>query len=456
MKIICMLVLIIISLGECLSAKNSKPNVVIIFLDDSGFNDFRPFGNLGYPTPNVENLIKTGVRCDQFYVPQAICSASRAALLSGCYPGRTKVFSAHGPNGRGLDPRYETIAEMLKKNGYATAHFGKWHCGDQKDTRPLVRGFNEHAGLMYSNDMWKNHPVNPKHWGKHPLKYWENGKIKIKDISPNDQKNLTKWSTEYSVDFMERNKDKPFFLYLAHSMPHVPLFCSDGFKGKSGKGLYGDVVMELDWSVGQVKKKLKEIGVEKDTIVIFSSDNGPWLVYGDHAGTTPYRASKATSFDGGTRSATIFSYPAKLKGGVTLDRAICSIDMLPTIAHLTGSALPNNEIDGKNVWQLISGVKEATNPHQYYAFSAGSSLEAIVSGDGRWKLHSPHQYFSVILDGKGGLPGKAKREFVDWSLFDLKNDPEEKVNVIANHVKVATEIRRQFRFHQSQFYQNKK
>jgi len=231
--------------------KGPPPNVVIIFLDDSGYADFHPFGGSPYPTPNVERLAQQGMRFTQFYVPQAICSASRSALLSGCYPGRTKVFGAHGPHATGLDPKFMTMAEMFKRNGYATAHFGKWHCGDKPETRPLARGFDEHAGLMYSNDMWKYHPKSPEYWGKYPLQYWENGKVKIADMTPNDQEHLTSWATAYAVDFIKRNSSRPFFLYLAHSMPHVPLFCSDDFRGKSGRGLYGDVILELDWSVSR-------------------------------------------------------------------------------------------------------------------------------------------------------------------------------------------------------------
>ncbi|MCM8525768.1 MAG: sulfatase-like hydrolase/transferase, partial [Lentisphaeraceae bacterium] len=268
MKLLAILLLSLFTFSNPLSAEDKKPNVVIIFLDDAGWGDFRPFAKTAYPTPHVESLAAAGTRFNQFYVPQAICSASRSALLSGCFPGRTKVFGAHGPNGRGLETKFATIAEVLKGNGYATAHFGKWHCGDQPETRPLARGFDKHAGLMYSNDMWRFHPTNPKHWGKFPLKFWEEGKVKIEDVSKEDQKYLTKWATENSVNFIKENKDKPFFVYMAHSMPHVPLFCSPEFEGKSGAGLYGDVIMEIDWSIGQIEKALKEAGVDENTIII--------------------------------------------------------------------------------------------------------------------------------------------------------------------------------------------
>lgn len=254
--------IISICLTASVFSKTTPPNFVIIFLDDSGWGDFKPFGKPAYETPNVERLAKEGCRYDRFYVPQAICSASRAALMTGCYPGRTKVFNAHPPRAKGLDPKFPILSEVLKKKGYRTGCFGKWHLGDQPHTRPHARGFDESCGLMYSNDMWKHHP-GTRHFDKWPLQYWSNGKVTIDDVSPEDQKSLTKWSTERATDFITCHKDKPFLLYVPHSMPHVPLYCSDEFKGKSGAGLYGDVMMELDWSVGQILDSLKKNGVEK-------------------------------------------------------------------------------------------------------------------------------------------------------------------------------------------------
>lgn len=433
-------------------AEAQRPNVVIIFLDDSGFGDFHPFGDPPYPTPHVARLAAEGMRLNQFYVPQAVCSASRAALLSGCYPGRTKVFGAHGPGGRGLPPKFATIAEVLKKNGYATAHFGKWHCGDTPETRPLARGFDEHAGLMISNDMWKHHPVNPEHWGKHPLPYWRNGKITIEEVGKKDQTQLTTWATESAVDFIKRKHEEPFFLYLAHSMPHVPLFCSEKFLGKSGAGLYGDVIMEIDWSVGEVMKALSEHGVEQETLVLFSSDNGPWAEYGDHAGTTPFREHKATGFDGGIRSATLMKFPGRLEAGSTLDRAVSSIDLLPTLVHLTGSKLPENEIDGKNAWPILSGGAEAATLHDYYPFSTGRTFEGVISGDGRWKLHLPHRYRHVVEPGKGGQPGRTTGKSIELSLFDLQADPGETTNVLEAHPEVAARLKALALAHRERFY----
>jgi arylsulfatase A len=208
------------------------PNFVIILLDDSGWADFRPFSQPAYPTPQVEQLAREGCRFNNFYVPQAICSASRAALLTGCYPGRTKVFGAHAPRAWGLDPQYATLGEVLRKRGYATAVFGKWHIGDQPETRPPARGFEESCGLMYSNDMWEFHPENPKFWGQYPLQFWVNGQVTIERLNADHQPLLTTWYTEHAVDFIQRHRAQPFFLYLPHSMPHVPIFCSEKFRGK--------------------------------------------------------------------------------------------------------------------------------------------------------------------------------------------------------------------------------
>jgi len=285
----------------------SKPNFVIILLDDSGWADFEPFGDSNLQTPNVDTLAKEGMRLDHFFVPQAICSASRSALLTGSYPGRTGIFGALRPREKGLDPNIPTISEVLKNEGYRTACFGKWHLGDTPETRPQARGFDETCGLMYSNDMWKRHPAT-RAFDSFPLQFWEDGEITIQDLEPDDQKPLTQRYTQRAVDFIAENEDTPFFLYLSHSMPHVPLFCSEAFAGKSGAGAYGDVIMELDWSVGQINQALKANGLEDNTVIIFTSDNGPWLLYGNHAGTTPFREGKQTVFEGGVRAATILKY----------------------------------------------------------------------------------------------------------------------------------------------------
>ena len=433
-------------------ASKKLPNFVLIFLDDSGWADFRPFGSPAYRTPNVEQLATEGCRFNNFYVPQAVCSASRSALLSACYPGRTKVFGAHGPRARGLDPKYATLGQVMKSRGYATAVFGKWHIGDQPETRPPARGFDESCGLMYSNDMWEFHPQNPDAYKKYPLQFWENGQIKIERVTPQHQPMLTTWYTEHAVDFIRRRKDQPFLLYIPHSMPHVPIFASEKFKGKSGAGLYGDVMMEIDWSVGEVMNALKASGVADDTLVFFSSDNGPWISYGNHAGKTPFREAKATSFDGGTRSACILRFPGRIKAGTVSTRAWCSIDMLPTLAHLAEAKLPDNPIDGRDVWDLISGKPGAKNPHEYYAFSTGPNFEAVMSGDGKWKLHVPHPYQTLVRAGHNGAPGEYRRTEIGLSLYDMENDPYETKNVLEQYPEVARRLEGHAEEHRREFY----
>ncbi len=432
--------------------KEERPNIVIIFLDDAGWADFQPFAETRYPTPNTRQLAEEGKVFQNFYVPQAICSASRAALLTGCYPERVGLFGAHAPRQRGLDPDFMTIGGMLQAAGYRTASFGKWHLGDQPDTRPHVRGFDETAGIMYSNDMWADHPENPDFWGQWPLQYWENGEITIDSVTADHQVYFTTWLTEKSVDFINRSSDSPFFLYLPHPQPHVPLFVSDKFAGKSGTGLYGDVIMELDWSVGEIMKALKDNGIAEKTMVIFTSDNGPWISYGNHAGQTPYRAEKGTSFDGGIRSPLIISYPQQIEPGTISHHAFFSIDLLPTISYLTGAPLPEYEIDGKNVWDLIKGLEGAENPHDYYSFTTGSNFDGVISGDGKWKLHLPHDYRYLVRGGFDGQAGTYIQKKIDTALFDMVHDPYEKINVLTGYPEIAKQLIEYAEEHKEKFF----
>ncbi len=453
MKSISLLIIsILLFTLSCSQSVEKKPNIVVIFLDDSGWADFEPFGEKSIETPNVSQMAAEGTAFHNFYVPQAVCSASRSALMSGCFPGRTKVFGAHGPNAWGLDTTFATMGEVFSEAGYATAAFGKWHCGDQPETRSHARGFDETCGLMYSNDMWRFHPENPEYWGQWPLQYWENGEVIIQDVDQADQKNLTRWYTEHAVDFINRNQNQPFFLYVPHSMPHVPLFCSDEFDGKSGKGLYWDVMLEIDWSVGQINKALKENGIDRNTIVIFTSDNGPWVSYGNHAGSTPFREAKGTSFDGGVRSACIMKLPGQIKEGTVSPRTLGTVDLLPTLCFLAGIPLPENEIDGKNVWDLITGVEGAENLHDYYAFSNGQNFEGVMSGDGKWKLHLPHEYRTLEVAGKDGLAGKYSQLKIDTALFDMEQDPYETTNILEQFPEVAAQLINLAEKHKAEFY----
>ena len=429
-----------------------RPNIVLIFLDDAAYSDFHPFGKPPYATPHVEKLAAEGVRYTRFHVPQAVCSASRAALLTGCYPHHTRVVSAIGPGKPGLDPKFPVMAETLKNHGYATAHFGKWHIGDTPATRPHARGFDKHAGLLVSNDMWRHNPVWRKRVGEDPLPYWENGAIKIADTRPEDQKNLTAWATEGATRFIRAKAGKqPFFLYVAHSMPHVPLYCRDEFKGKSGAGLFGDVMMEIDWSVGEIMTVLRETGVEKNTMVLFTSDNGPWEEYGNHAGKTPFREHKGTSFEGGIRSALTVKYPQELKPGTVNDHAFSSIDLYPTLAALAGAPPPENSTDGKNIWPLIRGDEGATNPHEYYFISTDWILEAVMTSDGKWKLHLPHGYRDVVRPGNDGERGVTQTSQIEESLFNLMDDPLEKNNLLADHPEIVERLHQAAAAHLKRF-----
>jgi arylsulfatase len=425
-------------LAPLASAADRLPNIVIIFTDDQGYADVGAYGAKGYETPHLDGMARTGTRFTNFHVAQAVCSASRTALLTGCYPNRIGISGALGPNSNhGLHDEETTIAEMLKQRGYATGMAGKWHLGHREPFLPNRHGFDESFGLPYSNDMWPYHPEAKA--GTYPkLPLYENGRIIDPEITPEKQRDLTTRFTERAVSFIERNRERPFFFYLAHPMPHVPLFVSDKFKGKSKKGLYGDVIMEIDWSVGEVLGALKKHNLERDTLVIFTSDNGPWLSYGEHAGSAaPFREGKGTAWEGGTRVPCIMQWPGKIPAGAVRDQRFMTIDLLPTIAGRVGAPLPSRPIDGRNVWPLIVGQPGATNPHEGYGmWYAQNELQAVVTGDGRWKLVFPHRYRTLggRPGGKDGIPVKYEQVTLERAaLYDLRSDPAEKIDVSAAH-----------------------
>ncbi len=426
---------------------SDRPNVVIVFCDDAGYADVGCFGAEGFETPNLDRMAAEGMRFTDFYSGSALCSPSRAALMTGCYPLRVGIPNVLFPGSEdGLNPEETTIAELLRERGYATACFGKWHLGHHKKFLPTHHGFDEYYGLPYSNDMWPMHPQNDQY--KFPdLPLIEGDKT----IAYNpDQSQLTTQYAERSVKFIEKNKDRPFFLYLPHSMPHVPLFVSDKFKGKSEQGMYGDVLMEIDWSVGQILKTLKRLGIDKNTLVIFSSDNGPWLNYGNHAGSAkPLREGKGTTFDGGNREPTIMRWPGKIKGGSVCGEMAVMFDILPTVAGLAGAKMPERRIDGKDIWPLMSGRFGAKSPHEALFYYRSRALEAVRSG--KWKLHFPHKYrtLSGREGGKDGLPVDYDPASIGLELFDLESDIGEQHDVSAKHpdvverlMKLGDEIRR--------------
>jgi len=416
------------------SAADRPPNVVLMYADDLGYGDLGCYGSKTHRTPHIDSLAKDGIRFTDFYVAQAVCSASRTALLTGCYPNRVGILGAlnHSAN-HGINDDETTIAEMLKQKGYATAIYGKWHLGHHPRFLPTRHGFDDYFGLPYSNDMWPQHPT-----AKFPDLPLIAGD-KVIEKNP-DQTKLTTWYTERAIKFIDANKDKSFFVYVPHSMPHVPLHVTEKFKGKSAGGLYGDVIEEIDWSMGEILATLKKHGLEENTLIIFTSDNGPWLPYGSHSGTSgPLREGKGTSFEGGVRVPFVAQWKGIIPAGSVCKQPAMTIDLLPTLAHLAGAALPKFTIDGKDISALLLNKPDAASPQAAYYFYWGKNLEAVRSG--KWKLHFPHEYRIVTgkppAEGKPGSGGTAKLE---KSLFDLEADIGEKVNVIDKHSEVVEQL----------------
>ena len=420
--------------------KSGPPNVVLIFTDDQGYNDVGVFGADDIATPNLDKMAKQGTMLTSYYSAQAVCSASRAGILTGCYPNRIGIHNALGPgNTHGINSKETTMAEMLKSKGYATAIFGKWHLGHHKKFLPTRHGFDEWFGIPYSNDMWPYHPQQGPVFNFPDLPLYENETI-IDTLV--EQSQLTTQITERSVDFIQRNKNNPFFLYVPHPQPHVPLFVSDKFKGKSNRGLYGDVIMEIDWSVGQIMEALKDNGLEENTIVIFTSDNGPWLSYGNHAGSAfPLREGKGTGWEGGQREPFIIKYPKRIPAGKVIDEPVMAIDMLPTLAEEIGAELPENIIDGKSVLQLLKGNVDKGPQEAYFFYYRVNELFGVRYG--KWKLYFPHRYRTMggQEPGKDGLPGEYRMiDMEEIELYDVENDISETTNVAAENPEIVLEI----------------
>jgi arylsulfatase A-like enzyme len=424
------------------NAAERPPNVVIIFTDDQGYADVGVFGAKGYSTPNLDRMAREGRRFTDFHVAQPVCSASRAALLTGCYPNRLGLHGALGPRSKiGLAEGETTLAELVKQRGYATAMFGKWHLGDAPQFLPVRHGFDEYFGVPYSHDMWPFHPE-AKPGTFPPLPLIENDRVFKSGLNIEDAAQLTTWYAERAVRFIERSKDRPFFLYVAPNLPHVPLAVSDKFKGKSGAGLYGDVIMEIDWGVGEILAAVKRHGLDENTLVIFTSDNGPWLSYGNHAGSAgPLREGKGTNFEGGQRVPFIARWPGKIPAGTVCDEPAMTIDVLPTVARLAGATLPSHKIDGLDIWPLFDGTPGAKNPHDAYFFYYNrNDLQAVRSGE--WKLTFPHTARTMQgqAPGADGKPGKYKPLAVERALYDLKNDIGETKNVLGEHPEIVARL----------------
>lgn len=425
------IVLFFLCLSLIAKADTRPPNFIIVFVDDMGWSDLHCFGAEDIQTPNLDRMASEGLRLHDFYVGQPICSASRAALMTGCYPNRVGILGALSPLAKiGISDHEMIIPQMLKQKNYATAIVGKWHLGRPTQFLPLHHGFDEYFGIPYSHDMFGGRNGVP------PIPLMEGDKI----IETNPDKNqLTTRYTERAVDFIHRSKDKPFFLYLAHNLPHVPIGVSDKFRGKSHRGLYGDVIMEIDWSVGQVLGALKADGIDNNTFVMFASDNGPWLLYGNHAGRAlPLREGKMTMFDGGNHTDCIMRFPGVIQPGRVSHEIFASMDVLPTIAHLAGCQLSKNKIDGLDQTEFLKGGPDARSARDTYFCYWNQQLQGVRHG--KWKLHVDHDYLHISVPGKDGKRGKEETLRIKQSLFDLETDIGEQHDVSAEHPEIVKEL----------------
>ena len=456
----------------------AQPNFIVIFTDDQGYGDLGCYGSPNIETPNIDQMAAEGIRFTSFYAAP-FCGPSRAQLLTGCYHARVSHSFNPGPGSKnGLHPNEVTIAEMLKPAGYATMHIGKWHLGDESPLLPTDQGFDQFFGIPFSNDMWNYHPKMPPRENEDPLmteireraaytgfagqgRYYnvERGQgfpnplplmrnKKVVEKNP-DQTQLTTRFTQEAINFIEgvttKNKkqgtESPFFLYLAHPMPHVPLFVSDKFKGKSSRGLYGDVIAEVDWSCGQILKKLKTLGIADNTLVIFTTDNGPWLGYGIDGGSAGLlREGKGSTWEGGVRVPGIFHWPGRIPGGRRTEAIAGTLDILPTVAHLAGVTPPSDRvIDGRNLWPLLSGKME-NSPRKHFHYFGGARPGSPANYRGvrgaRWKL--------LTRTDKNGAAHPRE-------LYDLGNDPSEKFNRLEQHPEIVKRLMAEVRSFRAEF-----
>jgi arylsulfatase A len=435
------------------------PNIVIMFCDDLGYGDVLGHAR-GYETPNLERMAAEGMRFTSFYAAQPVCSASRTGLLTGCYPNRIGIQGALGPNDmHGIHADETTLAEVCKARGYATAIYGKWHLGHREPFLPTNHGFDEFIGIPYSNDMWPRHPdmteeQRLRKQGYPDLPLYHNNTIINHDITIEDQRQFTRYFTERAVQFIEEHAAEPFFVYIPHPMPHVPIYASEAWAGRTGRGLYADVIGEIDWSIGRVNDTIDRLGLRENTLIIFTSDNGPWLSYGNRSGSAgPLREGKGTTWEGGVRVPCVMRWPGTIPAGRACDEPVMTIDILPTVREIlfhqfNPGVIPMEELlasqralDGMSILPLMRDDPDAKSPHEVlYFYYHDNNLEALRSG--KWKLYLPHRYRTMIgsTPGKDGLPGPYTQIDMGVELYDLDADLGETTDLAPEHPEVVERL----------------
>lgn len=444
------LLLALLVVSQTSHAAERPPNFVIIFCDDLGWGDLGSFGNPTIRTPHLDRMAAEGQKWTQFYVASPVCTPSRAALLTGRYPIRNGMTSNQRavlfPNsGGGLPTEEMTLADLLKQKDYATGMFGKWHLGHLPQYLPMAQGFDTYYGIPYSNDMDKIGGPNYRQEAiRDPDYYPEIAHFNVPLMRddqiierPIDQNTMTRRLTEQAVEFIKANKDQPFFVYLAHPMPHIPLFVSDPFRGQSVRGLYGDVIEELDWSAGRVLDTLRELELDTHTLVLFTSDNGPWLSFQTHGGSSgPLRAGKGTTFEGGMRVPTIFWWPGTVKPGVVMELG-STLDMMATFAALTGTTPPQDrKLDSYDLSPVLMG--KGSSPRQEMFYWTRAELHAVRSGP--WKLHVKMR--EPINYGRAVVPDSPE-------LYHLDRDISEAYNVADQHPEIVERLLEMMEAHQA-------